>query len=170
MGKPALLILPGWGGSRALWVHQTTYLEAILQTNVIAVFDKQNVQEMAEEVLQQAPQKFHLAGHSLGGWVAQEIAIKEPGRLLSLSLISTWTGAKTLQLQEVYSNMLKQIDGREHLALLHELRPSLVHPSRSHDGSLMEQIRLSQVQTPPNGLKINFWHKLTVHQPMIDST
>lgn len=45
---------------------------------------------MADHVLDVAPQRFSIAGHSLGGWVAQEVAARAPERVSKLFLCDTW--------------------------------------------------------------------------------
>ena len=45
---------------------------------------------MAEHVLAVGTQRFSIAGHSLGGWVAQEIAARAPERLSKLFRCDTW--------------------------------------------------------------------------------
>jgi pimeloyl-ACP methyl ester carboxylesterase len=45
---------------------------------------------MADHVLAHAPPRFAIAGHSLGGWVAQEVAARAPERVSALFLCSTW--------------------------------------------------------------------------------
>jgi pimeloyl-ACP methyl ester carboxylesterase len=44
---------------------------------------------MADKVLSEAPERFALAGHSMGGRVAQEVYRKAPERVLKLALLAT---------------------------------------------------------------------------------
>jgi pimeloyl-ACP methyl ester carboxylesterase len=50
---------------------------------------------MAEHVLAVAPQRFSIAGQSLGGWVAQEVAARAPERVSKLFLCDTLPPAVT---------------------------------------------------------------------------
>lgn len=152
MNKQTLIIIPGWGGNEGLWQNQIHHLHKKLATKIVAVFDKKDVAEMANAILDIAPVKFHLAGHSLGGWVAQEIALTAPERLFSLTLLSTWTGASSPELKRLFSKMLRQIMNGKHDELLDKLRSSLVAPSRAQDEKLLKQIQLSQQKVPPEGL------------------
>ena len=45
---------------------------------------------MADYVLAHAPQRFSIAGHSLGGWVALEVAVRARERVSRLFLCCTW--------------------------------------------------------------------------------
>jgi pimeloyl-ACP methyl ester carboxylesterase len=48
-----------------------------------------SLSEMADDVARRLPPKTHLVGFSLGALVAQEIAAREPGRVLSLTCVSS---------------------------------------------------------------------------------
>jgi pimeloyl-ACP methyl ester carboxylesterase len=72
-----MIFIPGVGGREWLWQHQIINL-ADLVTSEVMVLDRQTTRaEMAEYVLAHAPQRFSIAGHSLGGWVAQEVGTGE---------------------------------------------------------------------------------------------
>lgn len=88
--KPTLVLLPGFGSDERLWAHQIQHLADIADTQVIVLKAQSNRSDMAEYVLSQAPEKFALAGHSLGGWVAQEVAARASQRVQALMLVSTW--------------------------------------------------------------------------------
>jgi len=57
------------------------------------------VEDMAADVLAVADverlQEFHLVGHSMGGLVAQKVALTAPARVLSLALMCTSRGTWT---------------------------------------------------------------------------
>ena len=65
--------------------------------------------EMAEHVLAVAPQRFSIAGHSLGGWVAQEVAARAPDRVSKLFLSDTW--ARKPEGTDEYIRQLKALAG-----------------------------------------------------------
>jgi pimeloyl-ACP methyl ester carboxylesterase len=50
---------------------------------------------MADAVLRQAPERFVLFGFSMGGFVAQAIALKAPERVLGLGLLNTSSRPQT---------------------------------------------------------------------------
>jgi hypothetical protein len=67
---------------------------ADVATSEVLVLDTQTTRaEMAEHVLAVAPQRFSIAGHSLGGWVAQEIAARAGCRSCSGAIPghASWT-------------------------------------------------------------------------------
>lgn len=54
-----------------------------------------SIEGMAAALLDRAPPRFVLLGHSLGGYVAQAAALAEPQRIAGLALISTSARAET---------------------------------------------------------------------------
>jgi pimeloyl-ACP methyl ester carboxylesterase len=85
-----IVFVPGVGAREWAWGHQQKYL-ADIATSEVMVLDQQATRKaMADHVLAHAPERFAIAGHSLGGWVAQEVAARAPERVSSLFLCSTW--------------------------------------------------------------------------------
>ena len=54
-----------------------------------------SIEAMAASLLERAPPRFVLLGHSLGGYVAQAAALAGPGRVAALALVSTSARAET---------------------------------------------------------------------------
>ncbi|MEO9777368.1 alpha/beta hydrolase [Roseibium sp.] len=54
-----------------------------------------SIAEMAETVARQSPDRFHLTGWSMGGYIAFEILRRWPERLISLTLIATTAAPET---------------------------------------------------------------------------
>lgn len=152
MPKQKLIILPGWGGNEDLWQHQCRHLADIAESKVIVITDQDTIDQMAHAVLAQMPDQAVLVGHSLGGWLAQHIAIKAPERVSKLILLATWTGASPPALISTFKSFLKRIENGEKDQLLEEIRPTIVHPERIQDQELMQIIKESQKKFPQEGL------------------
>jgi pimeloyl-ACP methyl ester carboxylesterase len=71
-----------------VWIDNRGIGQSVATTKVLSVED------MAADVLAVADaeglQRFHLAGHSMGGLIAQQIGVTTPARVLSLSLLCTF--------------------------------------------------------------------------------
>jgi pimeloyl-ACP methyl ester carboxylesterase len=73
----------------AFWRAQVADLADVCRPRVAAYGLLDDLGRMAEAVLAEAPERFALAGHSMGGRVAQEIYRRAPGRVTKLALLAT---------------------------------------------------------------------------------
>lgn len=87
--KTPLILLPGTMCDKAVWQHQLTYLQDIADFFIPDLSTPDSPEAMVEAVLNIAPAQFALAGHSMGGWVAIEVAKRVPERILKLCIIDT---------------------------------------------------------------------------------
>jgi pimeloyl-ACP methyl ester carboxylesterase len=88
---------------------------------------------MAQRLLESAPDRFALAGHSMGGRVALEVCRLAPERVSHLALLDT--GHAPLAVGEA-----GQQEALKRHALLALARERGVHPDRLADTGLIEQI------------------------------
>ncbi len=84
-----LIFLPGLLCDYALWAHQTEHLRDLCTPQVADLTQHESVKDMAAHVLASAPERFALAGLSMGGYVAQEIMRQAPERVERLALLDT---------------------------------------------------------------------------------
>lgn len=87
--KVELLLLPGMICDAAFWRAQVKDLSDIAVPHVMSFGTLESFEAMADKVLSEAPPRFALAGHSMGGRVAQEVYRKAPERVLKLALLAT---------------------------------------------------------------------------------
>jgi pimeloyl-ACP methyl ester carboxylesterase len=87
--KLQLVLLPGMICDAAFWHAQIGGLADISAPQVIEFGPLESFEAMADRVLAEAPARFALAGHSMGGRVAQEVYRKAPHRVLKLALLAT---------------------------------------------------------------------------------
>ena len=88
-GVPApLILLPGMLSTPRVWDAVVPLLDPALPVTGVRIDRDDSVAGMADSVLAQAPQRFSLAGHSLGGIVALEIARRAPDRLERMVLVN----------------------------------------------------------------------------------
>ncbi len=87
--RPELLLLPGMLCDAAFWSAQVNALADIRTVRVPHYGLAGSIAAMADAVLRDAPGVFDLAGHSMGGRVAQEIVRRAPVRVRRLALFAT---------------------------------------------------------------------------------
>lgn len=86
---PQLILLPGLLNDAGLWRDQISGLADLARPWVPDLTRGDSINALAQGVLDQAEPTFALAGFSMGGYVAQEIARIAPGRLERLALLDT---------------------------------------------------------------------------------
>ncbi|SDF69137.1 Pimeloyl-ACP methyl ester carboxylesterase [Limimonas halophila] len=84
-----IVFLPGLLNDAALWSHQVAGLADIAAPQVADLTRHDTVADMAAATLAQAPDRFALAGLSMGGYVAFEMLRQQPERITRLALIDT---------------------------------------------------------------------------------
>ena len=89
---------------------------------------------MARRILGQAPQRFALAGVSMGGMVALELIKAAPGRVTQLALVDTNARPDTLR-QKAFRRLANAVVGmtRDFRRTAERSLGSLVHPSTPED-------------------------------------
>lgn len=90
-----LVLVPGMMCDAQAFAPQINDLSREASVQVACVARAETIRDMAAEVLAQAPQRFALAGHSMGGIVAMEVLRRAPERVSRIALISTTPLAET---------------------------------------------------------------------------
>ena len=93
--KVPLILLPGLGSDAALWAAQIADLADIADPRVGDTLHDATLPAMAQRILAAAPDRFALAGLSMGGYLALEIMRQAPGRVTRLALCDTSARADT---------------------------------------------------------------------------
>lgn len=84
-----LILLPGLLNDHRLWQNQTEALADVAESRVADLTQDDSLAGMAARVLARAPDRFALAGLSMGGYVALEIMRRAPERVERLALLDT---------------------------------------------------------------------------------
>jgi pimeloyl-ACP methyl ester carboxylesterase len=84
-----LLLLSGLLCDESFWTDIPQRLSAVAQVSVVSFRGFSSLPAMAQHVLDIGPDRFALAGHSMGGRVALEIMRAEPERVTGLALLNT---------------------------------------------------------------------------------
>jgi len=98
---------------------------------------------MAEAVLDAAPERFSLAGHSMGGWVAQEVAARAPRRVSKLILIDTWTRADP-GFNQRQCEAIQRIENGQFEEVLEEHLQVILFPERLQEQEFVNAVRRLQ--------------------------
>jgi pimeloyl-ACP methyl ester carboxylesterase len=88
MSVPVVLV-PGLVCDAAVWHHARQALVPQADVHIAHHGTLDSLSAMAEKVLREAPARFALAGHSMGGRVALEVLRRAPERIAGLTLLDT---------------------------------------------------------------------------------
>lgn len=138
--KPSLVLVPGLASDDACWKHQTENLQEIAEVTVADLSACTSRAEMADAILKAAPERFALAGNSMGGWAAQEVAAKAPARVTKLALIGTWARPDP-DFNKFQREVIKQIKEGHFEEVCAEHIPKVLHPDRKTDKALVDVLK-----------------------------
>lgn len=140
-----LLLLPGLLCDRAVFDPVLPRLAPHARCRVAVYHDERSLPAMAQRALRDAPERFALLGHSMGGRVALEILRAAPARVTRIALLDTGFHPRA----EGETGMRERA---ERLALLDLARTKgmramarrwverMVHPQRLGDAALIDAI------------------------------
>jgi pimeloyl-ACP methyl ester carboxylesterase len=143
---PAQLVLaPGLMCDRTVWEPLLPQLARVATCQVGEYGDADDLEQMAQRLLDAAPQRFALAGHSMGGRVALEVVRAAPERVVRLALLDT--GYRALPAGEAGEEerrkrheLLTLAQQRGVRAMAQRWAQGMVDPERVHDAALIEAI------------------------------
>lgn len=131
-----LVLLPGLLCDEKLWAPQIQALSDMADCRVADLTRHESVAEMAASVLADAPERFALAGLSMGGYVAQEIMRQAPERVLKLALLDTSPRADSDEQMVRRRGLIELAQKGRFKGVTPRLLPLLIHPDRQQDEKL----------------------------------
>jgi pimeloyl-ACP methyl ester carboxylesterase len=135
-----ILLVPGLGGSPRIYAPVAPALWRFGPVTVGNHIRDGNMGAIARRILAEAPPRFALAGHSMGGYIAFEIMRQAPQRVAKLALINTQARPDTPEATARRRGQIARALGSEYHAVLDDLFPGFVHPSRHDDAALRQLV------------------------------
>ena len=145
MNTSTLILVPGLMCDETSWAPILPALSAQAACQVVSHGEADSLTQMAQQILDNAPAQFDLAGHSMGGRVALEVVRIAPERVRRLALLGTGYRAK-----EAGEAGEKEAQGRQALldlaqndsirAMALAWVQNMVAPARLADAALIEAI------------------------------
>lgn len=89
MKKVPLILVTGLLSDKRVFAYPAEKLKNSADITIVELTDVNSPSAMTEKVLSLAPDRFALAGHSIGGWIALRIAKTTPDRVVKLCLLNT---------------------------------------------------------------------------------
>ncbi|MFC4351600.1 alpha/beta fold hydrolase [Fodinicurvata halophila] len=138
--RTPLALLPGLLLDEDLWSHQLEELKDVADIRVGDFSTQNNVADMAQSVLEMMPERFALAGLSMGGYVAQEIMRQAPERVERLALLDTRASPDEDEVVARRKDLMKLAERGRFRGVTPRLLPMLVHEDRLEDRALCNRI------------------------------
>jgi pimeloyl-ACP methyl ester carboxylesterase len=136
-----ILLIPGLGGSPRIYAEVVPALWRFGPVTVANHIRDDNMALIARRILAEAPPRFALAGHSMGGYIAFEIMRQARERVARLALINTQARPDTPEATARRRGQIVRAQAGDYHAVLDEIFPGLVHPSRREDMALRKLAR-----------------------------
>jgi pimeloyl-ACP methyl ester carboxylesterase len=135
-----ILLVPGLGGSPRIYAPVAPALWRFGPVTVGNHIRDDNMGAIARRILAEAPPRFALAGHSMGGYIAFEIMRQAPQRVAKLALINTQARPDTPEATARRRGQIARALASEYHAVLDDLFPGFVHPSRRDNAELRQLV------------------------------
>jgi len=135
-----ILLVPGLVSSPRIYAPVVPALWQFGPVTVANHIRDAHMALIARRILAEAPPRFALAGHSMGGYIAFEIMRQAPERVAKLALLNTQARSDTPEATARRRTMMARARGGEYRAMLDELFPGFVHPSRREDATLRQLV------------------------------
>jgi pimeloyl-ACP methyl ester carboxylesterase len=135
-----ILLLPGLVSSPRIFAPVVPALWRFGPVSVANHIRDDSMGAIARRILAEAPPRFALAGHSMGGYIAFEIVRQAPDRVAKLALINTQARPDTPEATARRCDMIARAQGGEYSAILDDLFPGFVHPSRLGEAGLRQLV------------------------------
>ncbi|WP_428774486.1 alpha/beta fold hydrolase [Vibrio sp.] len=142
MNQPLPLIwLPGLLCDGGLFEDVNKGLPGWVAPSCIQLATLSTMEQLAHDVLLQAPPEFVLGGLSMGGILAFEVYRQAPERVKGLILMDTNAADEKPEVTEKRNDLVSQALSGQFAAITPEvLLPVLIHPSRLNNRVLTQQI------------------------------
>ena len=138
--KQSLVLLCGLLCDETFWSDIPARLASVADVQVVSFRGFASIRAMAEHVLSLAPERFAVAGHSMGGRVALEVIREAPGRVTGLALLNTAVHAVRDGETRSRAHLLRVAYERGMSALAAEWLPSMMGGDVARTAELLPRL------------------------------
>lgn len=135
-----LVLIPGLGNTPRLYDAQIKALSSERKILVAHHTRDDSIAAIAARLLESSPERFDLAGLSMGGYVTFEVLRQAPERVERLALLDTSARPDTPEATQDRERMIALADAGRFDDIVDRLWPRLVHPARQADETLKDVV------------------------------
>lgn len=147
MPRPVVVFASGQLLTAECWAPQAVALSRDYDVRFADHARDETITGMAARLLDEAPERFHLAAHAMGGFTAFEVIRQAPERVLSLALIATLAPNDGPAQTERRQGYIRLVEAGRFDEVVEERIPILVHPARREDAPLLDVVRRMAAET-----------------------
>ncbi len=138
-------MLPGLICDQTVWQQQIEALSDVAECSVADYESLDSIPAMAEAVLRAAPERFSIAGHSMGGRVALQVFRLAPRRVARIALLNTGylplaAGAAGEEETRKRGELVALAKSQGMHAMLRQWLPPMIDSRRINDTALVNAI------------------------------
>jgi pimeloyl-ACP methyl ester carboxylesterase len=148
--RQSLLLLSGLLCDETIWADIPQRLADLADVRIASFRGFSSIPIMAEHVLETAPARFAVAGHSMGGRVALEILRRAPDRVTGLALLNTGVHAVRDGEPQSRSHLLRVAYERGMTALAAEWLPPMMAKAPAQAAALMPRLTAMIERSTPD--------------------
>jgi pimeloyl-ACP methyl ester carboxylesterase len=148
--RPPLVLASGQLLTAECWAPQIAALSPDYDVRLADHTRDETIAGMAQRLLAEAPDRFHLTAHAMGGFVAFEVMRQAPERVLSLALLSTLASADGPEQTARRQGYIRLVEAGNFAGVVEERIPILIHPARREDEPLLAVVRRMALDTGPD--------------------
>lgn len=139
---PPLVLVPGLACTERLFSPVVDILgEDAITIQIADHLGPETIGAIADQILQASPPYFALAGLSMGGYIALEMALRAPDRVNHLGLFNTKISPDTPDKVENRKALIALAEDGRYEEVIDRLLPTFLHPDRLDDADLVATVR-----------------------------
>ncbi len=138
--RSPLILLPGLLCDQALWQREIEALSDVAAPVVVDLTHDDTLPAMARRVLDDAPERFALAGLSMGGYLALEIMREAPQRVMRLARLDTSARSDTPERKAVRRGLIELAQKGMFKGITPRMLPQWPHPDHLADEALVATV------------------------------
>ena len=147
---PTVVLIPGLVSDAFVWAKVTASLPHHMAAVVADVTTQASIADMARDLLARHPGRLILAGHSMGGRVAIEMARMAPGRIAGMALLNTGLHPKRAGEEAKRQAMIDLAHGQGMAALAAAWLPGMMNAATPPDPTLMADLTAMVCRMTPD--------------------
>jgi pimeloyl-ACP methyl ester carboxylesterase len=134
MPKQNLLMIPGLVANDTMWLEPAKLLSDVAECHIARLPPLDDLAEMARLILLDAPERFALAGWSMGGYLAFEILRQAEKRVSRIALMSTNALPETRAVTLRRRIMNRDAGTKGYMTMIENIIPRFLHPDNVKTG------------------------------------